>query len=65
MAYLIRSSTQLLGEHLSFERESYLEGFISSNPLILSSSEDAPENLIPVYIIGRQEICKIHHKKKT
>lgn len=65
MAYLMKTSTRLLGEQIDFERESYLEGFISGNPLILSSSEDAPENLVSVYIIGRQEICKIYHKQKT
>lgn len=61
----MKTSTRLLGEQIDFERESYLEGFISGNPLILSSSEDAPENLVSVYIIGRQEICKIHHKQKN
>lgn len=63
MAYLFKTSTQFLGEQLAFERESYLEGFIFGNPLILASSQDAPENLIPVYIIGRQEICKISGQK--
>jgi len=65
MAYLMKTSTRFLGEQIDFERESYLEGFISGNPRILASSEDAPENLISVYIIGRQEICKIYHKQKT
>lgn len=62
MAYLMKTSTRFLGEQLDFERESYLEGFIFGNPLILASSEDAPENLVPVYIIGRQEIYKIRQK---
>ena len=44
MAYLMKTSTRFLGEQLDFERESYLEGFIFGNPLILASSEDAPEN---------------------
>ncbi|HRT00519.1 MAG TPA: hypothetical protein P5312_10810 [Bacteroidales bacterium] len=65
MAYLMKTSTRLLGAQNDFERESYLEGFISGNPLILSSSEDAPENFVSVYIIGRQEICKIYHKQRT
>lgn len=63
MAYLMKTSTRFLGEQLDFERESYLEGFIFGNPLILASSEDAPENLVPVYIIGRQEIYRIHRQR--
>ena len=59
MAYLVRTSTRFLGEQLDFQRESYFEGFIFANPLILASSQDAPENLVPVYIIGRQEISKM------
>jgi hypothetical protein len=54
MAYLMKISTRILGERSDFERESHFEGFIVSNPLILASSDDAPENLAPVYIIGRQ-----------
>ncbi|MFH1561791.1 MAG: hypothetical protein ABIF11_00015 [Nitrospirota bacterium] len=64
MAYLMKTSTRFLGELRDFERESYLEGFIFGNPLILSSSEDAPEKLVPVYITGRQEICKIDGQRR-
>lgn len=55
----MRTSTQLLGKRHDFERESYLEGYISSNPIILSPIKNAPDDMLPVYIIGRQEICKI------
>lgn len=64
MSNLIKTSTRLLGKRDDFERESYLEGFIYTNPLILASSEDCPENLIPVYIIGRQKMCKIKKSEK-
>lgn len=60
----MRISSKFLGEQLDFERESYLEGFIFGNPLILATSQDAPENLVPVYIIGRQEICKLDKSKR-
>lgn len=59
MPYLMRASSNFLGEHIDFERESYLEGFIFGNPLILGVSQDSPENLVPVYIIGRQDILKL------
>ncbi len=51
----MKISTRFLGEQTYFKREADLENFILTHPLILSSSEDAPENLVPVYIIGRQE----------
>lgn len=54
MAYLMKTTTQFLGTESDFKRESHLEGFIVSNPNILSSTEDAPEDYNPVYIIGRQ-----------
>ena len=63
MAHLIKTSSRFLGEQLDFERESYLEGFIFSNTLILAATADAPENLIPVYVIGRQEICKLSERR--
>lgn len=59
MAYLMRTSSSFLGENIDFERESYLEGFIFGNPLVLAVSQDSPEGLIPVYIIGRQDILKL------
>lgn len=64
MSYLMRTSAQFLGEQIDFKRESYLEGFIFANPLILANSQEAPENLIPVYIIGRQEMIKITSEKR-
>jgi hypothetical protein len=51
-----------LGENIDFERESYLEAFIFGNPLIFAVSQDCPENLVPVYIIGRQDILKLKGK---
>jgi hypothetical protein len=62
MAYLMRTSSSFLGENIDFERESYLEGFIFGNPMVLSVSQDSPEGLVPVYIIGRQDIIKLEHK---
>lgn len=59
MAYLMRTSSSFLGENIDFERESYLEGFIFGNPLVLAVSQDSPEGLVPVYIIGRQDILKL------
>lgn len=60
----MKTSSKFLGEQLDFERESYLEGFIFGNPLIMAVSQDAPENLVPVYIIGRQEMIKLDKRKK-
>lgn len=62
MAYLMRTSSSFLGENIDFERESYLEGFIFGNPLVLAVSQDSPEGLVPVYIIGRQDILKLKHR---
>lgn len=64
MSYLMKTSTKFLGELTPFKRESFMEGFIASNPRILSpsSEEDAPEGLVPVYIIGRQEMCELVKK---
>lgn len=59
----MRTSSSFLGENIDFERESYLEGFIFGNPLVLAVSQDSPEGLVPVYIIGRQDILKLEHKK--
>lgn len=59
MAYLMRTSSMFLGENIDFKRESYLEGFIFGNPLVLAASQDSPEGLIPVYIIGRQDTVKL------
>lgn len=59
MAYLMRTSSMFLGENVDFKRESYLEGFIFGNPMILAVSQDSPESLIPVYIIGRQDKVKL------
>jgi len=62
MPYLMKTSSMFLGENIDFERESYLEAFIFGNPLILAVSQDCPENLVPVYIIGRQDILKLKGK---
>jgi hypothetical protein len=62
MPYLMRTSSSFLGENIDFERESYLEGFIFGNPLVLAVSQDSPEGLVPVYIIGRQDILKLEHR---
>ncbi|AUB57479.1 MULTISPECIES: hypothetical protein [Methanobacterium] len=59
MAYLMRTSSSFLGENIDFERESYLEGFIFGNPLVLAVSQDSPEGLVPVYIIGRQDMLRL------
>jgi hypothetical protein len=58
----MRTSSSFLGENIDFERESYLEGFIFGNPLVLAVSQDSPEGLVPVYIIGRQDILKLEHR---
>lgn len=63
MAYLMRTSSMFLGENIDFDRESYLEGFIFGNPLVLAVSQDSPEGLIPVYIIGRQDTFKLQRKR--
>jgi len=65
MSYLMRVSSKLLGTRKDFERESYLEGFIYSNPGLLSGTDDPPEDLMRVYILGRQEMCKIWDEDKT
>ena len=62
MPYLMKTSSMFLGENIDFERESYLEAFIFGNPLIFAVSQDSPENLVPVYIIGRQDILKLKGK---
>ncbi len=59
----MRTSSLFLGENIDFDRESYLEGFIFGNPLVLAVSQDSPEGLIPVYIIGRQDIVKLQGRK--
>lgn len=69
MAYLKKTSTMLLGEQEDFERESYLEGFIFSNPGVLSSYDgdipgDSETSLLPVYIIGRQSMVELSEKNK-
>lgn len=58
----MRTSSSFLGENIDFERESYLEGFIFGNPLVLAVSQDSPEGLVPVYIIGRQDILKLEQR---
>ncbi|MGV9206192.1 MAG: hypothetical protein ACOC44_19480 [Promethearchaeia archaeon] len=56
MGNLFRATTKFLTELEDFERESYLEGFLYSNSLVLSQSEESPEGLLPVYILGRQKM---------
>ncbi len=59
MSKLYHAATHLLGEIYHFERESYLEEFLFGHPLVLAASEDAPEGLLPVYIIARQQYVRL------
>jgi len=64
VAHLTKTSTRFLSEDEPFDHERDLEAFIISNPSILAYSEDRPPNdLLSVYIIGRQDSLQFTEKE--